>query len=87
MQSLPTLTHVVSVPNGGSPPHLFQLAKIKRMNGFVGLANNVSEKRGICDFTGLPHVKLTCNGGAMASIYPFPMSDRIADQLAAQAAM
>ena len=44
-------------------------------------------KHCICDFTGLPHVKLIGNVGATASIYPFPMSDRIADELAAQAAM
>ena len=69
------------------PTTLVSIGKNQTNQWVCWFGKQCQRKRGICDFTGLPHVKLTGNGGAMASIYPFPMSDRIADQLAAQAAM
>ena len=69
------------------PTTLVSIGKNQTNQWVCRFGKQCQRKHGNCEFTGLPHVKLIGNVAAKASIYPFPMSDRIADELAAQAAM
>ncbi len=51
------------------------------------LGKQCSRQDGVCDFTGLPHVKAKGRLCELSSIYPPSMSRKIADRLAAQAVM
>lgn len=69
------------------PTTLVSVGKTPANQWVYRFGKQCRRKHNVCDFTGLPHVNLIGAIAKTASIYPLPMANQIADELAAQAAM
>ena len=69
------------------PTTLVSIGKEPTNHWVCWFGKQCQRKHNKCDFSGMPHVSITGNVSAKTSIYPFAMSDKIADELAAQAAV